>query len=244
MTSYSQTFIDNTNNALTSMSSQQEEFPVYVMHYTPFKERKEHMIEQCKKHSFNPIFVESCDREKLTEGQTGLFNLNLVNMREISLFCKHINALKHMQSSNVPYGLILEDDALLDDTFNQMASLYISQLPTNWDMLFLGNSFNFHIPQERISLETREKHTNVFLKENYPTHDLGGGCTKTTDAFFVSQKCADKLINEINLPNYQITYPYDWFLNYCARAYDLNVFWCEPTIVKHGSMLDVFTKVV
>ena len=247
---YPEGFRENTNyeifvrNRIPSLKNLNS----YIIHYKPFKSRRENIRKQYKENNFKPIFVESFDREDLTEKETSLFNTDLLNPREISIFMKHMTALRHAYKNNFPYVLILEDDCLFDNKFSTYLATYIKQLPEEWDMLFLSDAFNFHMSKEEmirqcIDVDGEKKHTNVFKKCLHPTKTQGGGCSKTADAVLYSRKCIERILSELDLDNYSISHAYDWFLSYVARVYNMNVYWCEPTIVKHGSQTNHFKDV-
>jgi GR25 family glycosyltransferase involved in LPS biosynthesis len=43
--------------------------------------------------------------------------------------------------NNHEYVLILEDDIILDDNFNELFDKYYKQVPDDWDMIHLGSSW-------------------------------------------------------------------------------------------------------
>lgn len=68
----------------------------------------------------------------------------------------HFSAYKTISDFH-DYGLILEDDAILDKDFKTKLYKYISQLPNDYDMLFIGDGCGLHIPVEKKLLtETKE----------------------------------------------------------------------------------------
>ena len=99
---YPEGFRENTNyeifvrNRIPSLKNLNS----YIIHYKPFKSRRENIRKQYKENNFKPIFVESFDREDLTEKETSLFNTDLLNPREISIFMKHMTALRHAYKNN------------------------------------------------------------------------------------------------------------------------------------------------
>jgi hypothetical protein len=115
-------------------------------------------------------------------------------------------------------------------------SLYISKLPDNYDMLFIGDGCNLHIPKEYIL-----PNTYIYEKVLYPTPWGGDGATRCTDSYVLSKKCATKLSDYIDTISYKIQDSnIDWWLNRAARDNQLNVYWAEPTIVTQGSENGLF----
>lgn len=136
------------------------------------------------------------------------------------------------------YGLILEDDVLFCENFMNVFNNYTSQLPDSYDMLFLGDGCNFHIPYEIL-----EPDKNVYRKCLEPTDWGGNGATRYTDSYLVSKKCANKLynfLNNYNVMGHKIDLPVDWWLNVASRINDLDVYWAEPTIVTQGTQSGLF----
>ena len=49
------------------------DLPVYVVHYTPLKERRIHMENELKKYNINAKYITDYDRENLTEEDLSKF---------------------------------------------------------------------------------------------------------------------------------------------------------------------------
>ena len=124
----------------------------YVIHYTPLKERKRFQLEQLNNLSMhNNVFIEKYDKENLQvedliKFDVSKFNKKKLSLGTISLFKKQIYAMELIQKSNFKYNLVLEDDAILDNDFVSQLKKGLTQLPDDYDMLFLGDGSKFHIP--------------------------------------------------------------------------------------------------
>ena len=57
---------------------------IYVIHYTPLKERKTFLLNELNKHSLNYYFIEDYDREKLSNNDLKIFDTN--KEKKVSLF--------------------------------------------------------------------------------------------------------------------------------------------------------------
>jgi len=242
---YPENFLETTSQLLNVDKTSKLDIMSYVIHYTPFKNRKDNMKEQCKQIGLKPIYVESFDRENLTNNENKMFSSNFLNQREVSVFMKHLTALKHAYKNGYERVLVMEDDCLFGDAFSRCLDLYQGQLPKNWDMLYVGDAFGFRISNDEITkqIDALGHHTNVFEKCKHPTNKQGGGCSKTADAIIYSRNCIEKILSELELPDYLVHHPYDWFLSYVARSYNMNVYWCEPSLVKHGSQSNYFNDI-
>ena len=102
--------------------------------------------------------------------------------------------------------------------------MYIKQLPDNWDMLFIGNGCNLHIPNEMLV-----KKKNIYKRSN------SLGATRCLDSYLITKKCANIILEKLKLPNYTILCPVDHWLNHVIKNNNFNVYWAEPTIVTQGS---------
>jgi len=133
------------------------------------------------------------------------------------------------------HALILEDDVILSPNFSNTLEKYMRELPTDFDMLFLGNGWNLHIqPSELIP----GKH--MYPKGLYPTWWGGDGITRCTDSYIVSQKCAKSLCEYVKNLSYRINLSGDWWLNVAARDNKYIGYWAEPTIVTQGTQSGMF----
>lgn len=204
----------------------------YVIHYTPLKERKHFQLYQLDKLSLkNNVFIEKYDKENLEVDDLIKFNKKKINLGTISLFRKHIYTIELIQKSNFKYNLVLEDDVILDKNFNNKLSKALKQLPNDYDMLLIGNGCNLHIP-----MSTQKPNKFIYKKCNEPTRWGGNGATRCTDSYFVSKKCAEKLINYITkICKNSINQNSDWWLNEVIRDLKLEIYWMEPTIVTQGT---------
>ena len=202
---------------------------VFVLHYTPLVERKKFQLEQLSRHGIDAEFIESYDKEVLTQDDKNRFQ-HCTNLPAMSLLLKHAEAFKEVYLK-YDFALILEDDAVLSNNFMETLQKYMSCLPTDWDVLFVGCGDNMHVPSRFL-----HPNINLYLKSNdYP------GSTRGTDAYIINKKCAIKIMNRINTPGYKICNDAaDWWLNNEFRESKSRVYWAEPTIVVQGSVNGLF----
>jgi GR25 family glycosyltransferase involved in LPS biosynthesis len=194
---------------------------ILVLHYTPLVDRKENMIKQLNGYNYN--FIIEHDREKLSKEDLIKFDTNKLKMAEISIFMKNIYAYNKI-INNYNYALLLEDDVILDDNFNEKFNRYIKGLPSDWDMVYIGTCSNIHIDNK--------------LLENDKHIYLGGG-TRCGDGFMITKESAKKIVNYFNSVDY-IDLPIDHWLNVPIKKLNLKVYWMEPNIVKQGSEINLY----
>ena len=202
----------------------------YVIHYTPLKERKQFLLNEFSKHSLIYHFIEDYDRENLSDEDLKIFDTNKVKLSMCSNIIKHIDAYRNIMNNEYKYSLILEDDVILDDKFEDKLNKGLEQLPDDYDMLFIGNGCNLHIP-----LIKRRPDKFIYKRGREPTVWGGNGGTRCTDSYLVSKKGAKKLMSYISKLEGAINMPSDWWLNQVIRDLKLEIYWMEPTIVTQGT---------
>lgn len=158
--------------------------------------------------------------------------ITLPAQRFLALGLKHRVAYQRMLNTpGVEHALVLEDDvsfrefptpasspALGRGFKSRLFDEYWSQLPCDYDLLFLGSMWDspgsaFHNP---VVGDQR-----VYRRRS----------TRTTDAYVVSRKGAQRIL-EVLLP---ITMAIDWQLNWVIAQQKLVVYWASPPLIDQGS---------
>jgi GR25 family glycosyltransferase involved in LPS biosynthesis len=202
---------------------------IFVIHYDKLVERKKNIDYQLKLNNISAEFISNKSIENITYTERKMFR-NIKDV-EMSICLHHIECFKKIANLiDIDYALILEDDVILCDNFINILNKYISLLPPDFDMLFIGDGCGMHIPKNQLI-----NNKFIYKKDNYPSSWGGLGATKCLDSYIISKKCAELIINKLKLPNYTILCPADHWLNHVIRNNNLNVYWAEPTIVKQGS---------
>ena len=199
----------------------------FVVHYKKLNERKDFFTKQFLDNNMNFEIVDQYDRDSISENECKIFIDNYSKV-QIAVSLSHIYCYKQI-SEKYDYGLIFEDDAVFNENFQQKLYKYISELPEDWDMLFIGSGCDLHIDQNLI---TNNKH---IYKSKY---------SRCTDSYIVSKKCAKSILDYINNIKYKIYEPIDTWLNRVNEDISLNVFWAEPTIVFQGSQKGIFSSCI
>ena len=204
---------------------------IFVVHYAKLVERRQNMVKQLLINDLEAEFVTQYDKDKLSNIDKNKFT-SKCSSPAISLALKHLFCYREI-TDKYKYALVLEDDAIFDNKFKEKLDNYMSQLPDDWDMLFIGDGCNLHIPYNIV----KNSNTNVFKKCLEPTFWGGNGATRCTDSYLISKKCASKIIEYIDVITIDnpIDNAIDWWLNDICRKYGFNVYWAEPTIVSQGS---------
>lgn len=207
---------------------------IFVVHYAKLIERRENMIRQLLINDLEAEFVTQYDRNNISNDDHKIFSLNKIQSdRNKAIVLSHLFCYNEI-TNKYDYALVLEDDAIFDNKFKEKLDKYVYQLPNDWDMLFIGNGCNLHIPYDIV----KKSNTNIFKKCLEPTFWGGNGATRCTDSYLISKKCASKIIEFIE--HTKIDNAIDWWLNDVCRKYNFNVYWAEPTIVSQGSELGLY----
>ena len=208
---------------------------IFVLHYSKLVDRKKHILEQFNKQGIiNYEFIEKYDKDEITDSESNLFDINY-KKSTMSLHLKH-NYVYNIIAENYDCALIFEDDVILCDNFIDKLNDYMSQLPKDFDMLFIGDGCNLHYEKHKLI-----PNKNIYQKCLYPTSWGGDGASRCADSYIISKKCANKLCEYIKKCN-KINLPIDWWLNVAARDNDFKVYWAEPTIVTQGSQNGLFRQ--
>ena len=163
-----------------------------------------------------------------------MFQKNYDNA-QIAISLSHFYAYKQT-SDKYDNALIFEDDVILCDNFIEKLNNYMTELPQNYDMLFIGDGCNLHIEQHKLI-----SNQNIYEKCLYPTSWGGDGAGRCTDSYLVNKECSKTLCEYINNLSYKINLPIDWWLNVAARDNNFKVYLAEPTIVNQGTQNGLFT---
>jgi len=206
---------------------------IFIIHYKKLTERKEHILEQFKKHGITDFEFIEIDRDELDKEEISMFQENY-SKSQIAISLSHFYAYKQI-SETYDQALIFEDDIVLSNDFVNKLNMYLSQLPVDYDMLFIGDGCNLHIQPYKISPKKY-----IYEKCLYPTAWGGDGAGRCTDSYLMNKKCAKKMCNYINNLSYKINLPVDWWLNVAARENLFKVYWAEPTIVTQGTQNGLF----
>jgi len=199
---------------------------IFVLHYSKLVDRKRFIMDQFEKQNITDYeFIEQHNKEELVNKH--LFKE--LSDSKISLIMKHFHVYR--QAIHHDISLIFEDDVILADNFNETLQKYMSQLPKDFDMLFIGDGCNLHIPSV--------PNKNIYEKGLYPTKWGGNGASRCSDSYIISNKCALKLCSYISKMT-SMKLPIDWWINEAARDMKLKVYWAEPTIVTQGSLNGFF----
>lgn len=219
----------------------------YVIHYTPHQNRKKFIENQFKIENIeNYEFIEVYDREKVTYGMfKRYFNvteseyqhrkpkffpwgLHKLKEEEVSLCLKHKYALERFLNSGESYCLIVEDDVILANNFLMQLNDFLSTIPEDWGIAFIGQAVDKRIPNHEL---LAQKHW--YLKTDYPFD-------RCADSYLITKKTATKVLSFLNTRGFLL--PYDHELSGILGMYKdtIKTYWLEPPLVSQGSQCGIF----
>ncbi|ARD87203.1 glycosyl transferase [Rickettsia amblyommatis] len=101
---------------------------------------------------------------------------------ELGCYCSHREIWLKMVKDNIPYALIIEDDAILNDDFRNKLLTMLKHLPTDRDLIYLSLSHS----KNKIFYNI---YNNPYLKK------IGhGGYFNTTTGYLIHLKAAQKFL--------------------------------------------------
>lgn len=145
---------------------------------------------------------------------------------EISLAYKHILVYKDIFLNRYKNALVLEDDVIVLDDFEEQFDNNLKKTP-EWDMIFIGSGCNLSISQDD-------------LIDNQIAYRKSNPASKCTDSYCISGQAASKLAT--NLVRHSL--PIDFELNYWIEKLDFKVYWWEPPLVKQGSQIGIYKSAI
>jgi len=117
----------------------------------------------------------------------------------------HRRLFQMAKDNDIETLLVMEDDIEVDQNFNDKLQVVLSELPEDWDLLYLGG-------------------WNVDEKEKYSQHLDRANKVYTTHAFIVRNKFFDTIIDGINSRDWKV----DVLISEILPKG--NCFICNPTI--------------
>jgi len=199
---------------------------IFVMHYSKLVERKKHIVEHFAKHGITEYeFIELYDKDSITDTERSIYEGNF-HSALMSLHLKHLHAYRQI-ADKYDTALIFEDDVILSDNFLTKLNLYLTQIPATFDMVYLGDACNQHIPTN-----VQSPNTYIYRNEN--------GYSRCTDSYIISKKSAKKICSILDTLQEKISAPIDHWLNQICSKNNFEVYWAEPTIVTQGSHNNTF----
>ncbi|HZT15337.1 MAG TPA: glycosyltransferase family 25 protein [Gaiellaceae bacterium] len=217
------------------------DLPVYVVHGRRLVERRERLSAALEAQGIAAEWVTEPDATRLTRDVRRRFyrkSRRAWSLRaretpkpstpfrelapvEVAATISHVEILDRIARSGQEWGLVFEDDAVLEDDFAERFDRCFADTPEDADVVFLGDAYGFRVAEPEPG-----RH---FYRKDHPA-------SKCTDSYLIRARAAEAIRSTI-VP---FTFPIDWELNYHFKLHDLVVYWLEPPLVTQGSFAGIY----
>lgn len=110
---------------------------IYCINIDRRTDRWEHCLKEFDKHNLD------VEKFSAVDGNLENHSLGYPYDNELAGAISHLNVIKRAKELNLNNVLILEDDVVFSDNLNELFSVFIKQLPENWDGLHFGGNHIF-----------------------------------------------------------------------------------------------------
>lgn len=200
---------------------------VYVPHYHKLIQRREYLLSEFKKYGIGGVeFRTYFPRERLSNEMIARFydkhrpgtNVKMTVV-EIANYIEQYYIVVDMLKCGYNSCLILEDDAILVDGFRDTFNKYMETIPDDWEVTFLHDGCFWHAD----GIEEG--------KYWYPAYKSRSCCS-----YMLTREACMKVVNHM-VPCYQLI---DRTYELLIQSLGLKCYWCEPVIVREGTMIGVY----
>jgi len=210
----------------------------YIVSLKGSTDRQKNIKTQCDKFGIKPIFIDAVNGKSLSETEIGqhcnqekakqLFGRELL-LGEIGCALSHKKIYQEIIDKNLPYAVILEDDALIGSEFKEIVSLIIEK-KIDYDIVLLGHNRGFKNKEVVDSIDSLW--SRYRLNNNYRLGSLVKGGLGTY-GYFISQKGTKKLLgflecNSLYLPIDKLT----------SDSNIIEVYGLLPTVITVATQFD------
>lgn len=133
---------------------------IYVINLKERTDRREHIENELKKIN--------CTNYKLFEGVDGkkLINTTRLPVGMFGLINTYFNMYDDWKKNSHDSILIIEDDCIFIDGFNEKLEDYINHVPKDWEMLYFGANHNYHMGEKTENINEK----CIKLNNSYSAH--------------------------------------------------------------------------
>ena len=215
---------------------------IFVISLQNSTDRRNSITTQCERLGVKPVFIDAiygkdfsssdiekyCDQEKAKQ----LFGRELL-LGEIGCALSHKKVYQKVVNENIPYAIVLEDDALIKMQFSHVIEMIIG-MQTDLDLVLLGHNKGFENGEEVNSIKSFWG--NQVLDSNFKMARIAKGGLGTF-GYIISNSGAKKLLEYLNFE--KIMFPID---KITSNSKIINTYGLFPSIVtvdmKFDSMIE------
>ena len=209
----------------------ENDIKTYIINLDRSPDRLKDMTEKCKKANLNFERFPAYDGSKLNLNKMIddkiLVKENNMMIGAIGCSMSHLNLWKQSIDRGDEIVLVLEDDCIIPENFWEKFNIYYKQLPSNWDLFYLGAS---NINGKKIS-------DNILT----PNKNIVSTSTENTGmyAMLIKKKLLKVLYDNV-IPirdNIDQTVKNDVFNK-------INVYIANPPIITHDNDVDSMRRII
>ena len=204
-----------------------KKIPFFVINLPQSTDRKAYIKAQCESMYLSPVFIDAVNGKELSKSDIEkcvdqnrvkkLFGRELL-LGEIGCALSHKKIYQKMVDENIPYAVILEDDATLEKDLPIVVKKILTA-PLSWELILLGHyKSNLTGLKSPISLWSKHRIASSFILGRLV--DFGFG----THGYMITLKGATKLLADLD----SIQKPIDHYTSDCNT---INVYALSPTVV-------------
>ncbi|HJD55434.1 MAG TPA: glycosyltransferase family 25 protein [Rickettsia endosymbiont of Pyrocoelia pectoralis] len=140
--------------------------------------------------SFDKSYIVQCPSENINYYNNRKKQHYTLTAGELGCYCSHREIWLKMVRENIPYTLIVEDDAILDNNFQKQYLKLLRHLPAQWDLVYLSL---IYFKDDIFQNVDNNHYLKKIIKKGF----------NTTTSYLVSLEGAKKLLKysiDFNLP--------------------------------------------
>jgi GR25 family glycosyltransferase involved in LPS biosynthesis len=133
---------------------------IYVINLKERSDRKIHIESELKKIN--------CEKYKLIEGVNGNLIDNPTRLKNgmFGLITTYLKIYEDWSKNDCDDIMIIEDDCLFVNDFNEKIKVYFDNVPSDWDMLYFGANHNYHMGMKTLRVNDK----CIKLNKSYSAH--------------------------------------------------------------------------
>ncbi|MCL2798805.1 MAG: glycosyltransferase family 25 protein [Endomicrobia bacterium] len=207
----------------------------YVIHVKDDTVREKHMKEQIENISMPVDFILDGEQKDITKEIienffSGYMRSSLMQGLELgtaSCTYKHLLAYKDIVKNNIPYGVVFENDIILEKNFNEIIFKAIEEIKKR-------NLKNFVISLEDTMLRYVPRSKRIKGQLIYRNPNM----IRFAGAYLFDIEYAKNMINYVDMKGCDTVI--DLFINKIDMEKVIDIYWLHPTIAAGGSVTGKF----
>ena len=200
---------------------------VYVLHVPRFTDRAAHMRAELGRFDIPFEFIDTFNADDLDAATCECMLAPGTRLKppDLSLILKHMEAFRRIVAAKQRCALILEDDVLLNERFDEELTAILEEAKAfdHPHIIQIGCANNMYVPK-------------ALLQPGRRLYEIDHG--RATDSYLIGAE-ASRLRLEW-LANRKFDRPVGHLFNESDREKRIRIYWSEPTIVEQGSMNGLF----